>query len=405
MRLLFVTLTPPYPPNSGHRMRDWWLLNALVQEGHSITVLSFTETAVPEEVAASIARVCEEARFLPVDGTVRGWRAYRARAMSVTSALPYGAWRLRSTAMAAAVSTELATGRYSAVMCDDVYMLPNLPRYLPTPMILNKHDITSVIVHRFLALDANPLTRMYGRIEHAKLRRLEARACAAAQLVLACSQTDRELLEGMAPGARVAVVPNVVDVGQYAAAADDDGRRIVFLGAMDWYPNEDAVGFFVHRVFPDVRRMHRDARFVVAGRNPSPSLVRRHETVDGVRFTGTIDDIRPEVRRAAVNVVPLRIGSGTRLKILEASAMAKPTVSTRLGAEGLGFRSGEDIVIEDDPRRSAEQIVRLLFDRRERLRLGRAARRRVEEDYSLPALRASVRATFMGLEWPAARDA
>ena len=85
--------------------------------------------------------------------------------------------------------------------------------------------------------------------------------------------------------------------------------------------------------------------------------------------------------------------------------MAKPTVSTRLGAEGLGFRSGEDIVIEDDPRRSAEQIVRLLFDRRERLRLGRAARRRVEEDYSLPALRASVRATFMGLEWPAARDA
>src|SRR3989442_10516932 len=150
MRLLFVTLTPPYPPNSGHRMRDWWLLNALVQEGHSITALSFTETAVPEEVAASIARVCEEARFLPVDGTVRGWRAYRARAMSVTSALPYGAWRLRPTAMAAAEDTELATGRYSPVMGGDSYLPPKLPAHLPTPIRPDNHCVTDNNVHRFI---------------------------------------------------------------------------------------------------------------------------------------------------------------------------------------------------------------------------------------------------------------
>jgi glycosyltransferase involved in cell wall biosynthesis len=157
------------------------------------------------------------------------------------------------------------------------------------------------------------------------------------------------------------------------------------------------VEFFALRILPEVRGLLPDVKFVVGGRNPPGWLRRRFAGIAGVEFTGTVPDMRAEIAKATVCVVPLRIGSGTRLKILEAAAMAKPIVSTRLGAEGLDFVDGREIVLADDPKAFAGAVAELLSDASRRRQLGQAARTRVEECYGVPALRAAVRAAFAQL--------
>jgi glycosyltransferase involved in cell wall biosynthesis len=208
--------------------------------------------------------------------------------------------------------------------------------------------------------------------------------------VIVCSQRERELLLRFCPAARAAVVPNCVDAESYTPVADDDGDSVLFIGALDWLPNLDAVRFLVAEILPLLRRAAPRATLVIAGRNPSTVLQSRLGRIPGMRFVGAVADTRPLLARAAAFVAPLRIGSGTRIKILEAGAMARPIVSTTLGAEGLELRDGEELVLANEPRRFAEAVAALLADSRRRRALGAAARRRVVEGHSLPVMRSAV---------------
>ena len=183
----------------------------------------------------------------------------------------------------------------------------------------------------------------------------------------------------------------MINVEDYKPGATDDGRTVVYVGAMDWLPNQDAVEFFVSDVMPELRRLVPDVSFVVAGREPPPNFRRRLEQAPNVRFTGTLPDLRPVIAQAAVCAVPLRIGSGTRLKILEAAAMAKAVVSTTIGAEGLNLIDGKEIVIADECSAMAHAIADLLVDRQRRTAIGQAARHHVSAKYGIPALRQAVR--------------
>jgi glycosyltransferase involved in cell wall biosynthesis len=166
---------------------------------------------------------------------------------------------------------------------------------------------------------------------------------------------------------------------------------------MDWFPNRDAVEYFVTEILPTLRELVPGLRFVVAGRNPSQSMLQRYRSFPDVEFTGNVADMRPIIASAAVCVVPLRIGSGTRLKIIEAAAMGKAVVTTRLGAEGLNLCPGEDIVLADEPEEFAKATATLLADKSRRRELGRAARRRVQQRYDLSTLRIAVRAALAEL--------
>src|SRR5262249_6700859 len=184
--------------------------------------------------------------------------------------------------------------------------------------------------------------------------------------------------------ARVRAIPTGVDVAYWSS----DGRpeapaSLVFTGSMDWYPNEDAVLYFVDVILPRIRDDVPNVSLTVVGRNPTARLRRLGERA-GVRVTGTVGGVRPEVAEAGVCVVPLGVGGGTRLKIFEALAMEKAVVSTSIGAEGLPVVSGEHAVIADDPFEFARAVVRLLQHPDERRRLGTAGRRLVEERYSWP---------------------
>lgn len=219
-------------------------------------------------------------------------------------------------------------------------------------------------------------------VEWRKMRRAEAEACRRARLTLAVSPQDRELLAQLAPQAEIRDIPTGVDIDYFApSSVIERADSLVYVGSMDWQPNEDGVLYFLEHILPLIRRQRPQARLTVVGRNPSERL-RRAAALAGVRVTGTVDDVRLYLAAAAVMVVPLRVGGGTRLKIFEGLAMGKAVVSTAIGAEGLPLEDRVHFLSADQPAAFAAAVVGLLQDEVLRRRLGQAGRRLVVERYS-----------------------
>ena len=212
---------------------------------------------------------------------------------------------------------------------------------------------------------------------------IERRFLELANHVLTVSDEDRRAFIEFLPEDKVTTVPTGVDVDYFRPAeSPHDGHTLVFTGSMDWLPNEDAIIYFSREILPLIRHRVPDVTLYVVGRKPTRKVLELSKTDRAVRVTGAVDDIRPYVHKAAVYVVPLRIGGGTRIKIFEAMAMGTAVVSTRIGAEGLPVKHGENILLADEPEDFAERTVALLTQSAERDRLGRAARTFVEQSYS-----------------------
>ncbi len=394
MRILFAALDVPFPITSGRRLRNWALLQALAEDGHQVTIVYFDEPGASDNGPSELRVICRNVDAIPQPNRCNGYTSANwRRVQALTSALPYGAWRLRSLRYQRKLQEWLAREPFDALICDDIYVAANIPLRSDVPIVINKHGIGTVVLQRFLPNERNPFKKIYGQLELLKTRRWEASVCNQSALIMACSEKDRAEIALLSPGATVTIVPNVIDVREYEPAPSMNNHTVVFVAYMGWYPNQDAVEFFVTSVLPTLRILVPDVKFVAAGRNPPDDFRRRLCKVPGVEFTGTVPDIRPIISEAAVCVVPLRIGTGTRLKILEAAALERPIVSTRIGAEGLDFTDGTEIVLADDPQRFASEIAALLSSPDRARAIGIAARRRVEHHYSMPSLRQALRET------------
>src|SRR5260370_6883359 len=365
-------------------MRCCTLLSALAAEGHEVTLICFADSKELRSPAPQLTDLCTQVYFVPAPPDQTAAVEYWNRLRSFLSAKPFGAQRLCSSQMSDTVQRTLDGGRFDAIICDDVYMLANIPPQISIPIFLNKHDITHEIMGRFLDYEKNPLKRLYGRSEYAKVRQLEIDACTNSDAVLACSERDGKEIRKLCPTARTYLLPNVVDVWSYQPTYEDDGRTVLYVGAMDWFPNRDAVDYFAEEILPRLRRKVPQLHFTVAGRNPSQKMRERYRGFPDVTFTGSVAEMRPIIAKAAVCVVPLRIGSGTRLKILEAAAMGKAMVSTRVGAEGLDFVNGEEIIIADEPLAFSRSLRELLANKARPRLLAPPAPRKLQATSSLP---------------------
>ena len=404
MRILFVALQFPIPANNGLTMRSWSLLQVLAAEGHQLSLVHFQESREVRTEVLSLGSVCRGVtavplRFRSLSSSGDYWR----RALAVLSRHPYASGRFFSPLMRERIRELLSRHQFDLIIADTAFSMLNLPT-TDVPVALNAHNLEHLILKRYLSHESNPLKLAYGWLETQKVRRWESDACLHANYVLCCSQHDKELFQKLCPGVPTVVVPNIVDVNSYSQAGDVDEPVLIYQGGMDWYPNRDAVEYLVFEILPILRRLVPHCRVIVAGRNPSPEFRRRFEGIAEVSFTGTLADMRLEIAKAAVSVVPLRIGSGTRMKILEAAAMGKSIVSSSLGAEGLDFIAGSEILIADQPQTFAEAVAGLLSDAARRRSLGRAARRRVEQRYSMPVLRESLRELSALVEGQHARE-
>lgn len=324
-----------------------------------------------------------------------------SRIGSLLAATPHGVKRFRSAELQHRLRELAASGSYDAAVCSGAYMYVNFAGQFPLPVILDNANVEYRILERYLEHERNPIRRAYASIERNQLKRWERAACQNASASWVCSPEDRRQMAALSGHERIEIVPNVVDIDAFRPESSGEPDLISYTGGMDWYPNRDAVEYFATGVLPHLRRRAPQARLVVAGRGPTPDFRRRFDKIGGVEFTGSLPDIRPALARAAVCVVPLRIGSGTRLKILEAAAMGKAIVSTTIGAEGLDFIDGQEILIADTASALSQALERVLRDESLRRSLGSRARRRVEQCYSLAALRASLRTA---LPAPAERE-
>jgi glycosyltransferase involved in cell wall biosynthesis len=382
MNIVWVKVGGLWPLNIGGRLRSYHLVSELSRR-HRVTVLT---THAPGEDPDALAkelprceRVLSFAHTAPKAGSLR---FAGALARSWMSPLPVDLWKWRVPALRAEVERILAGGDVDVCVADFLHAVPHIPADSSVPVVLFAHNVEAMIWKRLAENETRPLRRRLLEIEWRKIRRRERHACNRSQLVVAVSPTDAERLAKIAPGARTRSIPTGVDTSFFKQNGTAEApRHLVFSGAMDWYPNEDAILFFIADILPSIRQQIHDVTITVVGRNPSARLRAASECA-GVRITGTVEDVRSFIDEGSVYVVPLRIGGGTRLKIFEALSMGKAVVSTTVGAEGLPLVDGQHFVRADAPEDFSRAVVSLLRDPDRRQSLGSAGRKLVNDHYS-----------------------
>ncbi|MGH9477022.1 MAG: glycosyltransferase family 4 protein [Terriglobales bacterium] len=397
MRLLYFALDYPWPPNNGLRLRTWTLLRALYAEGCSVTLVCLQMTASMDS-PQPLHELCDSVWMLDrrPPSLSRGVHA-GGRLAALLARQPYAAWRFRAEEARALLQRLWSGAAWDAVICDTVYAAVDIPAGAG-PLVVNHHNIEHRIYSTYAAHEPRRWRRAAARWEGKRVERWESVIGRRTQLNLVCSQVDRDHLLAQQPQARVLVVPNIAPELAGEPSAPTEPGLVVFQGALDWLPNRDAVDYFLREIWPLVLRGHPQARLQVVGRHPPPAFLARHRAQPRVQFAADVADIRPYLERAAVAIAPLRMGSGTRLKILEAAAMGKAIVATPLGAEGLNFIPGMEILLGSSAAGFAVQLVRLLRSPDLARALGERARRRVEASYSPAALRHSLREALRQLQ-------
>jgi sugar transferase (PEP-CTERM/EpsH1 system associated) len=398
MRILWVKIGGLWPANSGGRLRSYHIIAELAQ-GHEVTVVTTRRADEDPAVLERQLPRCEQILQFPYNAPKHGTPGFiRALAASWFTALPVDLYKNIVPDMRAAVTQLMRDGNFDLCIADFLTALPHVSLDLPVPVVLFTHNVEYMIWQRLCQNESNPIKRLLLAIEWRKMRRYEHRACQLADLTLTVSDADMRLFKQMTPAASIHPIPTGVDIDYFRPAADGSGpeaagafqpaeetnqeMELVFSGSMDWFPNEDAMLWFMDSMLPAIRRELPGIRLTIVGRNPSAKLQQRAAQEANIDVTGTVDDVRPSVHRASVYLVPLRIGGGTRLKIYEALAMGKAIVSTTVGAEGLPLEDGKHLVLADTPEDFARQVVALVRNPALRAHLGHAGRELVQTRYS-----------------------
>ncbi|MEA2587870.1 MAG: polysaccharide biosynthesis protein PslH [Actinomycetota bacterium] len=300
--------------------------------------------------------------------------------VSLLSPLPFHVHEHRNAGMQEAIATAMAAEAFDVVQLEGsqvcCFSFPG-----PASVVLDEHNIEYEVLQRMAAGERTRLRRFFSAIEQGKFRRLEQRWWRKVDGVAVTSDRELPVVRDHAPRTAAAVVPNAVDPGHFVPSeASTEPDSILFMGTLKYRPNIDAVTFLLDEVLPEVQRRRPDAVLTIVGDGEEADLDRFRQP--GVVVTGRVPDVRPYLGQAAVTVVPIRIGGGTRLKVVEALAMAKAVVSTTLGCEGLAVRNGDHVLLADGAPGFAAAIVRLLAEPEECRRMGLAGRKLVVGHYS-----------------------
>jgi glycosyltransferase involved in cell wall biosynthesis len=381
MRILWAKTELLHPVDKGGKIRTFHMLREL-KRVHHVTYVTLDDGHAAPDALERAAEYCQDVVRIPFRTPVKRSPGFYADLVrNLASPLPYAIAKYRSAAMRREIGARAAAGDVDVLVCDFLTPSVNIPDDPGCPAVLFQHNVEALIWKRHWELARDPLSRGYLRAQWRRMRTFEARECRRYDHVVVVSPEDRELVSRDYGVRAVSEVPTGVDTEYFRSHGKSprDPHNMVFTGSMDWIPNEDAVRFCVHEILPLIRQVVPDATLTVVGRNPSPSLVALGGREPGVTVTGRVDDVRPYMERAALYLVPIRIGGGTRLKIFEAMAMGLPVVSTRVGAEGLPVADGQDIVLADSPAQFANAAIQLLTDPKRAQALGGAASRMVRE--------------------------
>jgi glycosyltransferase involved in cell wall biosynthesis len=368
---------------AGGKRETYRLVEGLAERGHEVDLISYaddTETAAEMEAAAGCT-------VTTLPGTPD--RTPRNLVGNVLSTDPLPVMKAR-------------TGRYETEVrrrareADVLHLHALQTSYLAasldvaTPTVIRFNNVKYEIYRQYARYTRNPAKAAYAYLQYLKTRRFEPAITAAADRTLAITGADRDLLTARGAGGPVEVLPAGVDVDRFAPSdRAADPRTVTFFGSMDYHPNEEAALWFADEVLPRVRDRFDDLTFEIVGKNPSRRVAALGERA-GVRVTGFVEDIQDYIERATVVALPIRVGTGIRMKTLHAMAMAKPIVSTSLGVQGIDATDGQHALVAETDRAFASAVERALADADLRERLGRNARALMEVEHDWPTIRSTL---------------
>jgi len=377
LRILVLDEAIPFPPNAGKPARTWNLLRRLARR-HSICLLCYGNADSPAALAVRNVgiRLC----LVKPKPDRKGLSLYLRLFFNLFSSLPFSVVKHYSRRFQKALH-RLLQERWDLIQCEWTPYAQFIRRAGPVPTLIATHNVESHILARRAGNVSHPVARTFFLMQQQKMRRFEQRVLRRASAVTAVTGPEVKTMSdwGVRP---LAVIPNGADLASLSSnfGAERNGE-LLFLASLDWYPNVDALTYFIQEVFPIVRTRWPDVRLRIVGRKPSKILKGQFSGLPGIDFVGEVEDVRSYLASAAVIVVPLRIGAGSRIKILEALAAGKAVVSSSVGAEGLEVISGTHLLIADSPEDFALAIDQFLASEGLRRRLGARGKELVRDRY------------------------
>lgn len=387
MKTLYFAPHQLWPINTGARLRDYHLARQLATRA-SVTFIEMCEAReegkLPREESclASLVTLNKKAPYSP-SKILRG----------LAGPVPLTVLNCWSPQSAAQLKNVLSSQRFDTVQMEGVHLMEYLPIIQNSPglpaIVLDWHNIESEMMWRFAETTDNWAKKIVAKRTAKLIERAEGRLLDTGVMHTVTSERERQKLLARRPGANIGLIPNGVDADYFSAKKiTESGRQkgqcdpkltILFVGSMDYHANIDAVIWFSRTAWPEISRNHPDLQFTIVGRNPAPEVCALAS--DRIHVTGTVDDVRPFYASALASVVPLRSGSGTRLKILEAMAAGVPVISTKLGVEGIEVEDDVHLLLADGGREIAAAISGVASSDETRTRLSNAARELVSTKY------------------------
>lgn len=358
MKILFVTPYNPANPTYGAALRTFHVLKQLCKL-HDVTVVGFSATGGEDQLVKQIPSLKGKVHFYYHNRSVlkEKWNQF------IALFTPYSRGRrvMLSSPLQKLIDSILQTQEFDVIQCE----FPDMAYHKfnsKALKVLDAHNVEYDNTRRMVKIKNKPLRRLYYQIEWKKMKRDELEMAQKQDAIFTTSERDKLLFDKDIPNVPKFIIPNGVDLSYFSPLdGEPEKHTLVFVGMMTYVPNYDGILYFLDEIFPRILSVLPDAKIYIVGKNPPPVISKRAN--ENIIITGFVDDVRPIIQKASVYVVPLRMGGGTRLKIVEALSMKKPIVTTSIGCEGIDVVNRESVLIADDAQQFADSVIELCRDR------------------------------------------
>jgi glycosyltransferase involved in cell wall biosynthesis len=394
MNILFLSTEIPYPADGGHHLRTLNVLKILANQ-HQINFVGFAQDESELKYIPEIKKFSKTVDIYKVRKTgynksffALACKNFFSRYPLITSRyfIPEARDRIERIFDESSIDLVhmdmLALGLYKRILKD-------------TPVILTNHNVESLRIYRWMQKEKNLPIKCFLFYQYLKLKAFEKKICPKFDRCIVVSEFDRNYLTNLCGKDNFVVIPNGVDVHYFAPeSAEVKKNHMVWVGGMTGPYNSDAVNFFIEKIWPVIKDQLPAATIDFAGGGPTQTLRNKALEDESIHVLGFVPDIRPIVQRASVFIAPIRIGSGTKIKVLNAMAQAKAVVATTTAAEGIEVTRGENILIADDPGEFAKNVLYLLRDGEIARKMGEKARKLMETKYSWDIISKNIYRTY-----------
>lgn len=396
MNILFLSTEIPFPLDHGHHLRTYYVLKAL-SEDHNIHFAAFTKHGRETQFQRQLEELCDSVETFELRH--RGWRQALLALQNLFSPLPLIAQKYYDRRIAEYMKKLIRAGKVDLVHLDLLHLALYRNICSTLPSVLVNHNVESLRTLRWSQVERNFLLKAFLKYQYQKLRNFEQRVCKEFDCCTVVSDYDREFLLELCGGGNFVTIPNGVDCDYFYVSTEAVIlNTLVWTGSMSGAYNRDAVIYFLDEVWPHIQTSIPQAKVTFVGSSAPKMLMRLAFQSPNIESTGYVDDVRPYVAKSAVFIAPLRSGSGTKVKVLNAMAQGKAVITTSIGAEGIEAKPDEEILIAEAPKEFAEKTVWLLKNPERAQKIGLRARQVIEEKYSWKVINKKLRQVYKEFE-------